>query len=75
MSVECGIEICRCEKVRLGEKTIFLEIRIGKEEWTGIEIKIRDMCLIEAVLITLCKGDTCSILWYKGKVLMNLRLK
>ena len=65
---DCG------EKVRLGEKTTFLEIGIRKEKWTGIEIKIRDTRLIEAVLITFCKertGHTCSILWYKGKVLIN----
>lgn len=60
-----------CKKVRLGEKTTSLEIGVRKGEWTGIEIKIRDMCLTEAVLVTLCKGDTCSSLWYKGKVLIN----
>ena len=60
-----------CEKVRLGEKTTFLEIGIGKGEWTGIEIKIRDMCLREAVLITWFKGDACSFLWCQGKVVIR----
>lgn len=60
-----------CKKVSLGEKITLLEIGIRKGEGTGIEIKIRDMCFIEAVSITWCKGDSCSILRYKGKMLIT----